>query len=175
MCSHRLYNHIFRWLLTIAQALLSWSHLHAQSSATLQGRVVDPAGAAVPGAIIVARHQATGEERTTRSDSEGNYQVAVLPVGTYRVTIHGPGFQTQITESLTLEVGRNVVQDFRLRVGDISQEVTVTSNASLIEQATTSVGHVLSNGRIRFVAAGAARFETHFLNEFAAAVRQQGG
>ena len=135
MCSHWLNNLIFRWLLTMIAVLLPWSHLHAQSTATLQGRVVDPAGAVVPGAIIVVRHQATGEERTARSDSEGNYQVAALPVGTYRVTIHGPGFQTQIVESLIVEVGRTVVQDFQLKVGDISQEVTVTSSPHLIERS----------------------------------------
>jgi Carboxypeptidase regulatory-like domain len=74
------------------------------------GRVVDP-DAVLPGANIAVRHQATGEERTFRSDSEGNYQVAALPVGTYHVAIQAPRFQTQLLDSLTVEVGRTVVQD----------------------------------------------------------------
>ncbi|HEX2522577.1 MAG TPA: carboxypeptidase-like regulatory domain-containing protein, partial [Terriglobia bacterium] len=122
---------------------------HAQSTATLQGRVVDPAGAVVPGANIVARHQATGEERTARSDNEGIYQVSALPIGIYRVRIYGSGFQTQIVESLAVEVGRKVVQDFQLRVGDISQEITVTSSPSMIERATTSVGHVINRRMVQ--------------------------
>ena len=141
---------LLRWIGAMLVSLLAPCAIaDAQSTATLQGRVVDPAGAVVPGAMIVVRQQATGEERTARSDSEGNYQVAVLPVGTYRVAIHSPGFQTQIVESLTVEVGRMVVQDFQLRVGDISQEVTVISSASLIERATTSVGHVIDRRMVQ--------------------------
>ena len=121
----------------------------AQSTATLEGRVVDPAGAAVAGTQVTVRHLATGLERVAETDAEGNYQVAFLPVGIYQVKTHIPGFQTQIVETLILEVGRSVVQNFQLRVGDISQEVIVTSTGNLVERATVSVGHMIDKRMVQ--------------------------
>ena len=62
-----------------------------QSTATLQGTVSDPKGAVMPKAKVVVHNQATGLERTTETDSEGNYQVAALPVGVYRVEVQARG------------------------------------------------------------------------------------
>jgi hypothetical protein len=122
---------------------------NTQSTATLQGTVVDPASAVVPGVRIVARNRETGVERAAQSDSEGNYQLAALPVGLYRVELRAPGFQMQVVDGLRVEVARTVVQDFHLRVGDISQEVTVTSDGNLVERATVSVGHVIDRRMVQ--------------------------
>ena len=59
----------------------------AQSTAMLQGTVTDQKGAAVPSASVVVRNKATSLERTTQTDTEGNYQVAALPTGTYSVEV----------------------------------------------------------------------------------------
>ena len=112
------------WLLALAVPA------NSQSTPTLQGSVVDPAGAIVAGAIVTVRHQATGLERVVETDGEGSYQVAALPVGNYLVKVQASGFQTQIVENLIVEVGRLVVQDFQLGVGDLAQEVIVTSTGS---------------------------------------------
>jgi hypothetical protein len=120
-----------------------FASLHAQSIGTLQGRVLDPEGAVVPGARIVVRNRTTGLERIVDADSDGNYLVAALPVGAYRVEASFPGFQTQVVESLIIEVGRAVAQDFGLRVGDIAQEMIVSTTANWIDRATVSVGHVV--------------------------------
>ena len=139
----------FLGLLTTIALLLPGSLLYTQSTATLQGRVVDPASAVVPGVRIVVRSQETGVERAAQSDSEGTYQVAALPVGLYRVELRVPGFQTQIVESLSVEVARTVVQDFQLKVGDILQEMTVTSDGNLVERTTVSVGHVIDRRMVQ--------------------------
>ena len=55
----------------------------AQSTATLQGTVIDPSGAVVSGAKVTVRNQATGSERIVQTDSNGNYQAAALP-GVYQ-------------------------------------------------------------------------------------------
>ena len=60
------------------------------------------------------------------TDDDGRYQIPALPVGSYRIEVRAHGFQTQIVESSTLEVGRRVTQNFQLQVGDVSQVVTVT-------------------------------------------------
>jgi len=61
------------------------------STAVLRGRVVDQNGFVVPRTEVSVRNNATGVARTGETDSEGNYQIAALPVGTYRVEVKAGG------------------------------------------------------------------------------------
>src|ERR1044072_1204910 len=121
----------------------------AQSTATLQGIVVDHDGAVVPGAKLTAQNGAAGGERVGETDERGNYQLAALSVGSYRVEVVARGFRTAVVESLSVEVGRVVVQDFRLEVGDINQVVNVTSDAPLVERAGVAVGQVINQRTVQ--------------------------
>jgi outer membrane receptor protein involved in Fe transport len=121
----------------------------AQSTATLQGAVTDPQGAVVPNARVTVRSQATSAERTAQTDADGNYQIASLQPGAYRVEVQAQGFQTQVVAALNVEVARTVVQNFQLTVGNVSQEITVTSDTPVIETATTSVGTVISQRTVQ--------------------------
>jgi hypothetical protein len=121
----------------------------AQSTATLQGLVTDPQGAVVPNARVTVRSQSIGIERTAQTDTEGNYQVASLQPGVYRVEVQAQGFQTYVANNLSLEVARTVVQNFVLTVGSVTQEVTVISDAPVIETATTSVGTVINQRTVQ--------------------------
>src|SRR5438034_5843331 len=118
--------HVRRPLTTSLPALLLLVfHLTAiaQSTATLQGTVVDQFGAGVPDAKVMVRNRATGIERITQTDSTGHYQVAVLPVGSYRIEVQAPGWQTQILNNLILEVSQTRIQNFELTVGNLTQEI----------------------------------------------------
>lgn len=118
-------------------------------STTAQGRVVDSTGAVVVGVKIIARHLATGVQRETLTDNEGNYQFLVLPIGAYRIEVHLAGFETQIVENLILEVGRSTAQDFQLRVGEINQTVIVTPAAQLVERTSISVGQMIDRRMVQ--------------------------
>jgi hypothetical protein len=72
-----------------------------------------------------------------------------LPVGDYRLEVRASGFQTQILETIRIEVARRITQDFRLQVGNVSQEVTVTPTGQLLEKETVSVGHVLDERMVQ--------------------------
>jgi len=111
-----------------------------QTSGTIQGTVTDPSGAAVVGAKIMVKNEATGLERTTQTDTAGAYQVAALPVGTYQIELQAQGFQGQILKGLVLQVSQTVVQNIQLAVGGVTQEVTVTAEAGAIESGTITVG-----------------------------------
>ena len=125
------------------------SRMPIQSSAVMQGRVVDINGAVVPRAQITLQNNATGLLRTGETDREGNYQVAALPVGNYRVEARANGFGTKIVEHLDIEVARIIVQDFRLEVGDITQTIDVRSDTPLVETATVSVGQVINERTVQ--------------------------
>ena len=81
-----------RVLLLCVSLALAASFAFSQSQATsgnVEGRVLDPNGAAVPGVTVTATNQQTGFEKTATSDEEGNYRIIVLPPGTYKVVATG--------------------------------------------------------------------------------------
>src|ERR1041385_1235794 len=121
----------------------------AQSTATLQGTVTDPSGAIVANAKVTVHNQATGIERTTQTDSSGNYQVAALPVGTYRIEVRAQGFQTAVVNSLQLEVSQTAVQNIPLTIGGASESVSVTSEAPMVESSTSTVGQVINQKTVQ--------------------------
>src|SRR5258708_5234412 len=106
----------FAFVCALAVCLLFISAGYAQSTATIQGTVLDATGASVPGATVTVRNQNTGEERITQTDAVGGYVVPSLPVGTYRVEVKAPGLQTTVASNLELEVGALVRQAFTLQV-----------------------------------------------------------
>src|SRR3989454_11320108 len=121
----------------------------AQSTATLRGTVSDDQGAALAGAKILVKNQATGEERTTQSDSRGEFQVASVPVGAYRLEVRADGFQTKVVKDLRLEVAQTMVQNVRLAIGSLSEELAVVGEAPVIESTTTSVGQVINQRTVQ--------------------------
>jgi hypothetical protein len=135
----------------ILLAALATSFLHAEPNSTLIGRVIDPSDRVVPGAEILMRNLATLVERTVPSNGEGIYEILALPVGVYRMQVRAPGFRPYIVEALTMDVAQILVQDIRLELGDISQEIIVNSKAALIDGATTSVGHPIDDRTVQEV------------------------
>ena len=133
----------------VVVALLATSSALAQSTARIQGTVTDAKGAVVPNATVVVRNKSTAAERTVQTDSDGNYQMAALPVGLYSVEVRVQGFKTQVADSVTLEVAKTLIQNFQLDVGAISEQVLVSSDVPVIETATTSVGTVINQRTVQ--------------------------
>ncbi len=139
-----------RHIFLISLILATFSPItFAQSTATLQGSVTDPSGAALSAAKVTVRNQATGLERIVQTDSDGNYQVAALPPGVYRVEAQAQGFGAQSVKDLTIEVSRIVVQNFQLKIGDVSQAVDVTADTQTVETATITVGQVINQKTVQ--------------------------
>ena len=120
-----------------------------QSTATLQGSVTDPKGDVVPNATITVRNEATSVERAAQTDSDGNYSIASLPVGTYTIEVQAQGFKRDLVQHFAIEVGRTIQRSFQLQVGDVSENITVTADAPVIESATTSVGTVINQRTVQ--------------------------
>jgi len=116
----------------------------AQILAGLQGRVFDASGAVIPGAVIRVRNESIGFDRSVRADSEGRYYLAAIPNGTYTVTAEATGFRTERIELLNVDVGRTLVRDFHLAVGETTEAVLVRVDVPLIDRATPTVGHVVT-------------------------------
>lgn len=122
---------------------------HAQSTSSLNGTVTDPTGAAVPNAQVVAKNQATGVETKTATDGAGAFLFPSLPIGTYRIEVTAPSFQMAVVTDLKLSVATAVTQNIQLKVGAVSEHVTITAEPALVETTTTSVGQVINDKTVQ--------------------------
>ena len=116
----------------------------AQTFASLQGRVFDPFGALVPDAVIRVRDESSGFDVSVRTDSEARYYVFAVPNGTYTVTAEATGFRAERIDALNVNVGRTLVRDFHLVIGEVTETVLVRSETPLVDRASTTVGHVVT-------------------------------
>lgn len=114
-----------------------------QSSAGIFGVVQDLTGAVLPGAEVTVTNVDNGRTRLIISDDEGRYRALNLFVGTYEVEASLPGFQRSARAGIVLSIGRQAVVDFTLSVGEITERVTVTGEAPLIETSSGSLGDLV--------------------------------
>ena len=91
------------------------------------------------GANVNAKNAGTNIRQSTVSDAAGRYRIPDLPIGTYDVSASLSGFQTVVHKGITLTVGANLVVDFSLPVGQVSQTVNVESEVSRVETQTAAV------------------------------------
>ena len=134
-------------LLALAGVLVSVS-LYAQASSQIQGTILDSTGAAVPAAEVKATQTATGAVRAVNSGADGAYVLPNLPVGPYRVEVSKPGFAAYVQTGIVLQVNTNPTIDVSLKVGNVSEQVQVEANATLVETQATGIGAVIDNRRI---------------------------
>jgi Carboxypeptidase regulatory-like domain len=109
------------------------------TTGTISGTVSDSSGAVVPGATLILRSVEKGISRTVSSDASGHYRAPDLELGSYEITVEAAGFQSVIRSGITLTVGREAVVDFTLQVGAVTQTVTVTGEAPLVQTANATV------------------------------------
>src|SRR5689334_17519224 len=141
-------NLVLRLFVLIAAIVFSTAPAMAQSTATLEGTVLDSQSAAVPGATVVIRNTATGVERMLVTDATGSFVAASLPPGPYRVEISLQGFQTQ-TRDITLQVSQTRALDIQMGLAAVAEQVNVTAEAPVIDTATVSVGTVINQRTVQ--------------------------
>jgi hypothetical protein len=153
----RAHNHATRFLpLTLrprlgflAILLLASAALAQQGRGTLLGTVTDTAGAVVPGATVTITNTGTNLSYTTVTNESGFYTAPNLPVGAYSVGVTKEGFKKGLRTNLTLEVDQKAQVDLSLETGQVSETVEVTTQASLVDTTTATVGKVIENRRVQ--------------------------
>src|SRR5665213_673645 len=107
--------------------------LRAQmSSAEMAGTVEDAKAAVIPGATVLIVSQDTGATRQVKTNENGGFVAPALEPGHYRVTITARSFETFTAKDITLHVGAKINFNFVLRVGDVTETLTVTTSGELI-------------------------------------------
>ena len=111
----------------------------------ITGVVRDTTGAVVPAARVSVVDLATNVERTTTTTDTGVYRIPYLSPGNYRVTASAAGFKTAVISPTVVTVAGVVTADFVLNVGDTSESVTVSADATLLESSSSEIGRSISS------------------------------
>ncbi len=119
-----------------------------EASAGITGKVTDPSGAAVANANVTARDADRGTVWNTKTNDEGAYNFARLPIGRYEVKVEASGFQTAVHTAFDLQLSQTAKVDLALTLGPVSQQVEVTSAAPVLQTQTTEVGSVMEANAI---------------------------
>jgi hypothetical protein len=123
--------------------------LHAQQTGgSVTGHVSDPSGATVGGAKITMTSTTTGAVYTTESDTAGIYRLPFVAVGEYALTAEKPGFKTHVQIGITVVIDEKATVDIKLELGAVSQSVTVTANAPLLQSESADRGWTIGQARI---------------------------
>jgi len=140
--------------------LAAIGNLYGQAgTASISGRITDASGAAVPAASVVVKNTGTSASETTISDGEGRYAMPALPIGSYELQVSKPGFQTSVSTGITLTVGSAPVIDLQLTVGQATQAVTVSADASQVETTNASVSSLVNATQMRELPLNGRDFE----------------
>jgi len=130
--------------------LLSSTYVLGQDTASVTGTVRDPSGASVVNAQVAVVNVERGINRTTVTNSDGEYSVPALPApGSYDVTVTAEGFKKFVAKGIVLDVARKARVDVALQVGAASTEVTVAgTSVAQVETESSDLGDTVSGKEI---------------------------
>ncbi|MEO8049057.1 MAG: TonB-dependent receptor [Acidobacteriota bacterium] len=135
-----------RAILGVLVVLMCLAPMRAQvSTADILGTVTDSSGAVLVGAKITVENPETGLTRTATSDSSGNYAIALLPTGRYNIKVEQAGFRVATITSVALAIGDRARQDIRLEVGQATESVQVSAQASALQSDSAAVGNLITD------------------------------
>jgi hypothetical protein len=147
--------------LFILTCVTGLAHLNAQVQATngsIQGDVVDSAGAVVADASVEANALDTATVHKAVTDGSGHFSFPSLQPGRYEVKVSKTGFATTIQQNLTLTVGLTASLKLTLKVAGTAESVVVTS-APLVDVVTDSSTATLSEVTIATTPVLGRKFE----------------
>jgi carboxypeptidase family protein len=124
--------------------------LKAQTVAVAQvsGIVTDPSDSALANAQVSMTETDKDLTHTVVTDSRGQYVLANLPVGPYRLEVRASGFKNYVQNGIVLVVNNNIEVNVHLEIGAISERVEVNATANMVETKETSVASVIDQQRI---------------------------
>lgn len=141
-CSQRFIQFQAVLLITAAIAMICGTALAQKDTGGITGIVTDPSGAVVSGAKINVTDVDRGTTVATTTNAQGEYVVSPLKVGRYTITVEKTGFQKAVLGPIKVDVQEQPAVNARLRVGSISETVTITTQGPQLETETSELGQV---------------------------------
>src|ERR1700693_1812000 len=148
---------------------LSAAALHAQvDTGAILGTVTDASGAEVRGATVTLTNEGTNAALSSATGSDGGFKFTPLPIGNYTVSVNFQGFTTMTERHIPVNVGAEVVTNFSLKPGAVTETVEVASTVPVLETQDASVGQVVDSRNVNNLPLNGRNFT--FLAQLAAGV-----
>jgi ABC-type nitrate/sulfonate/bicarbonate transport system permease component len=122
--------------------------LQAQTTGTVEGTVVDPAGRPVPNAKLLLREIGTQVQRAVPADSQGYFVASGMKPGEYELEASSPGFVTQVQRGILLSAGSSVRANVRLAIGETRETVQVIAETPLVAVSAADWGGTVWNQKL---------------------------
>jgi hypothetical protein len=156
-------------LATLVALLGSAAPLRAQVDAgSILGTVTDASGGSVKGATVTLTNEGTSASLSTTTGNDGTYKFSPVRIGTYKLTATIQGFSAVTQKDVVVNVGQDVVVDFALKPGSVSETVEVESSIPVLETQDASVGQVIDSRSVDNLPLNGRNFT--FLAQLAAGV-----
>jgi len=137
----------WRGLLLLTVFVCSMNAFAQQTLGALSGTVLDPTGAAVPGATVTATDAAINVTRTTTTQGNGFYQIFNLPIGSYSVKVALNGFETTTIKEISVQEAHTTTINATLKVCAVDESIEVTANP-LLNSTDATNGYTLDSAQI---------------------------
>jgi hypothetical protein len=149
MASNSVKSTFVKFLLFIVMVLVNEHFAMAQVSASMNGKVQDTSGAAIPDVAVTVTSSETATIHSATSDDQGDYRILSLPVGRYQIKAEKSGFKTFVQSGIDLVVGQQAVLNLVLEVGQVQQQVTVTADAPVVNTSTVSTAGLVGEAQVK--------------------------
>ncbi len=128
---------------------LSAQPLHAQvDTGTILGTIADASGAPINGAKVTVTNEGTSAALSSTTGADGAYKFTPLRIGSYKVTASFQGFQTTTQTNIAVNVGADVVINFALKPGAVTQTVEVVATVPVLQTQNAAVGQVVDSRNV---------------------------
>jgi outer membrane receptor protein involved in Fe transport len=140
--------------------ILLGGSLNAQNfnNGTFLGTVVDPSGAAVPDVAVRVIRENPPLKREALTNGVGNYQVAQVPPGAYRLEFEKTGFQKVTRDAVALSAAQSARIDAQLVVGSVTETIKVETRAAQVDTSTANVGSTIFGSQVQELALNTRSF-----------------
>src|SRR5258705_3709363 len=141
-------------ILFVVIALLTWGAAASGQTVTgsISGTVTDPTGGVIPGATVTLSSEKTAQARTATTNTEGRFSFAALQPGAYSLKVNQQGFQALEQRSINLTANEHLaLGELKLQPGQVSESVSVTSEAAIVERESSDLPARLTADQINLI------------------------
>ncbi len=142
---------VFVFLLSFCLFFACTTSTQAQQTlGGITGTVTDPTGAVIAGATVSVVNDQTSLTRNETTSADGAYTIVNLPIGSYTITFTHAGFESQKIPSIVIQANRTATLNAELKVGEVTQTVTV-QETPLLNAVDTTNGYVLDKQELQSI------------------------
>src|SRR5205807_9414767 len=123
-------------LLILASGGTVWSQT---VQGVITGTITDPTGAVVPGATVTITNVGTNASQSATTGSDGSYRFPLVPPGAYTIEVKAANFAVVRASGIVVEASQTIPFSVKLELAKASQVIEVTSQAPLVQTATSDL------------------------------------